>query len=304
MQTVGEIMTKELVTVKPEDSVARVAELMERARIGGLPVVEGGRLVGIITSRDIRRCHPNRLIADAMTKEVVTVPHTCSLWEAKELLERHGIERLVVVDGDCAVGVITKSLLYAELGKYIDSLTGLHRAESIRQKALELLQDGKEIAVIFLDLDNFGAVDKEFGHVVGDEILCRVAKVLSGVIEEGTDYLFRYAGDEFAVVTMKPLEEARKIALRMVNAISEEQWPLGIKVAVSAGVAGGRRASPRQGDSEPYAVSDLINMASLASTRAKKEGRQVVVAGEIELIEADCYEQRHPMNTASIIGGC
>ena len=288
MHTVGEIMTKELVTVKPEDSVARVAELMERTKIGGFPVVEGGRLVGIITSRDIRGCHPNRLIADAMTKEVVTVPHTCSLWEAKELLERHGIERLVVMDGDCAVGVVTKSLLYAEFGKYIDALTGLHKAEFIQRKALELLQGGKEIAVIFLDLDNFGAVDKELGHVVGDEILYRVAKILAGVVEEGSDHLFRYAGDEFAVVTMKPLEEAKKLALRMVNAISEEEWPLGIKVAASAGVAGGRRASPRHGDSELYAVSDLINMASLASTRAKKEGKQVVVAGKIELREADC----------------
>ncbi|HHY46261.1 MAG TPA: CBS domain-containing protein [Firmicutes bacterium] len=288
MQTVGEIMTKELVTVKPEDSVAKVAKLMERTKIGGLPVVEGGRLVGIVTSRDIRRCHPNRLIADAMTREVVTVPHTCSLWEAKELLERHGIERLVVVDGDYPVGVVTRSLLYAELGKYIDALTGLHKAEFIQRKAMELLQDGKEIAIIFLDLDNFGAVDKKLGHVVGDEILCRVSKVLGDVVEEGFDYLFRYAGDEFAVVTVKPLEEARKLALRMVNAISEEKWPPGIKVAASAGVAGGRRASPRQGGFEPYTLSDLINMASLASTRAKKEGRQVVVAGEVELRETSC----------------
>lgn len=288
MQTVGEIMTKELVMVKPEDSVAKVAKLMERTKIGGLPVVEGGRLVGIITSRDIRRCHPNRLIADAMTKEVVTVPPTCSLWEAKELLERHGIERLVVVDGDYPVGVVTKSLLYAELGKHIDALTGLHRAEFIHRKALELLQDGKEIAVIFLDLDNFGAVDKKLGHVVGDEILCRVAKIWGNIVEEGFDYLSRYAGDEFAVVTVKPLEEARELALRMVNAISEEKWPLGVKVSASAGVAGGRRASARQGDFESYTLSDLINMASLASTRAKKQGRQVVVAGEIELREAGC----------------
>ncbi|MFZ5924160.1 MAG: hypothetical protein ACOYW4_02830 [Bacillota bacterium] len=77
----------------------------------------------------------------------------------------------------------------------------------------------------------------------------------------------------------------------MVNAISEEEWPLGIKVADSAGVAGGRRASPREGDLEPYTVSDLVNMASLASTRAKKERRQVVVAGEIELREANCIQQ-------------
>ena len=101
--------------------------------------------------------------------------------------------------------------------------------------------------------------------MVGDEILCRVAKVFGSLVEEGFDYLFRYAGDEFVVITVKSLEEARKLALRMVNAISEEKWPLGIKVAASAGVAGGRRASPRQRDFEPYTCPRTNRPVSLTS---------------------------------------
>ena len=286
MQTVGEIMTREPIMISPEDSVRQAAELMESYKIGGLPVVEGGRLVGIITSRDVRRSHPNRLVADAMTKEVVAVPCTCSLWEAKELLERHGIERLVVVDGEYPVGVVTKSYLCAELGKHIDALTGLPQAEFLQRKAVELLQDGKEISIIFLDLDNFGAVDKELGHVMGDKVICRVAQVLDSVVEREIDFLCRYAGDEFGVVTIRPVEEARKLALQMLETLSEERWPLGIKVGASAGVAGGRRASPREGYSKIHTVAELINMASLASTKAKKEGKRVVVAGEMELREA------------------
>ncbi|MFZ5435692.1 MAG: CBS domain-containing protein [Bacillota bacterium] len=286
MVSIGHIMTRDPLTIGPSESVEYAAALMNQHRIGCLPVVENGRLVGIITSRDVRCSHFNRLVADAMSKQVVVVSMECSLWEAKELLERHGIERLVVVKDRRPVGIVTKSQLYAELGKHVDALTGLDRAEFLQRKAAEFLQDEKEIAIIFLDLDNFGAIDKERGHVLGDKILQQVAQVLRSVVEDGIDYLCRYAGDEFAVVTTRPLEDAKKLALRMVTALAEESWPHGLKVTGSAGVAGGRRSGSRSEETKACAVSDLINMASLASTKAKKENKPVVVAGLVELKEA------------------
>lgn len=287
MLTVGDIMTRDPRSIGPNESVERAAELMNQYKIGGLPVVENGRLVGIITSRDVRRSHFNRLVADAMSEEVVAVSTECSFWEAKELLEQYGIERLVVVNDGHLVGILTKSQLYAELGKQIDGLTGLGRAQFLQRKALELLEDGKEIAIIFLDLNNFGAIDKELGHVLGDKILQQVAQVLSKVIEDGIDYLARYGGDEFAVVTTRPFGDVKKLALRMVTALAEERWPHGLKVTGSAGVAGGRRSCSRHEGNEKCTVSDLINMASLASTRAKKAKKSVVVAGRVELKEAE-----------------
>ncbi|MEW6661946.1 MAG: CBS domain-containing protein [Bacillota bacterium] len=191
MVSIGDIMTRDPLTIGPSESVEYAAALMNQHRIGCLPVVENGRLVGIITSRDVRCSHFNRLVADAMSKQVVVVSMECSLWEAKELLERHGIERLVVVKDGRPVGIVTKSQLYAELGKRVDALTGLDRAEFLQRKATEFLQDKKEIAVIFLDLDNFGAIDKERGHVLGDKILQQVAQVLRSVVEDGADYLCR-----------------------------------------------------------------------------------------------------------------
>lgn len=286
MCSIRDIMTRDPLTIGPGESVEHAAALMNQHRIGGLPVVEDGRLVGIITSRDVRTSHFNRLVADAMSKQVVAVSMECSLWEAKELLERHGIERLVVVKDRRPVGIVTKSQLYVELGKHIDALTGLDRAEFLQRKASELLQNGKEIAIIFLDLDNFGAIDKERGHVVGDKILQQVAQVLRSVVEDGVDCLSRYAGDEFAVVTTRSLEDAKKLALRMVTALAEESWSHGLKVTGSAGVAGGRRSRSRSEGKKAFTVSDLINMASLASTRAKKEKKPVLVAGLVELKEA------------------
>lgn len=279
MSCVGEIMAKDVISVTPNDSVARVVSLMEEFKIGGMPVVADGRVVGIITSRDVRRSHPNRLVADAMNSPVITVLPDCSLWDADRVLRRHGIERLVVVDKGSLVGLVTKSRLSAELGKYVDGLTGLNRAEFLKRKAQELMREGKDITVLFLDLDDFGAIDKELGHVQGDEVLRRVAQILRRIAKPGTDFLCRYAGDEFAVVTTRSLDDAVSLAERMVSALNEEQWPLGAKVTGSVGIAEWRYVARQSQDIGDCTVKDLINLASLACTAAKKRGQPVVVAG-------------------------
>ncbi|MGQ9712753.1 MAG: GGDEF domain-containing protein [Desulfotomaculales bacterium] len=283
---VGDIMTQPLVTITADQPVRQAVDVMDQLRIGCLPVVEKGRLAGIITSRDVRGVHPNRLVADAMKRDVVTVALESSLWEAKELLDRHGIERLVVVYQNRPVGILTKARLNAEIGKHIDSLTGLNRAEFLQRKAWELLAQGREIAVVFLDLDDFGRINKEFGHVFGDRILALAADVLKGLVENGVDHLCRYAGDELAIVTTRPLEEAARFAARLVDALATYHWPGGIAVTASAGVAGGRRRTGRGDGNEACTVSDLINLASLASTTAKRKKRPVVTAGKVEFTEA------------------
>lgn len=283
MICVEQIMEKELITITPDDSVKLAVDLMEKHKVGGLPVLENRQLVGIITSRDVRRAHPNRLVADAMSREViVALPHF-SLWHAKELMEQHNIERLAVTKDGCVVGLLTKADLIAELGKHIDGLTGLKRADFLYVKAVEFLQRVQEITIIFLDLDDFGNIDKQLGHVVGDSILCQTSKVLKGVTHENIDYLCRYAGDEFAIVTIRPWEDAQHLAQRIVEALSLEIWPQGIKVKGSVGVAGGVKWLTNSHNSKTYSVSDLINMASLASTTAKREKSSIVVCGQVEL---------------------
>lgn len=285
LQKVSEIMTQNPVTVTPTTCLRKAVAVMEKHKIGGMPVIENGRLVGIITSRDIRRSHPNRLVADAMTKKVITVSPDSTLWEAKKLIDHYGIERLVVVEENIPVGIITKSRLFAAIGRYVDSLTGLKMAELMQEKAAELIQEGKEITVIFFDLDDFGMVNKEAGHIVGDQVLQCTAKILSSMVEPEIDYLFRYAGDEFVIVTLRPLLKAKELAIRAVKMMEKAKWPERVRVGISAGLAGGRRYSNRSSDSTTFTISNLINMASLASTRAKKEGRKVVIAGNLVLDE-------------------
>ena len=93
-------MISDPVTVSPHQKIAEARELMEQHGISGLPVTLGGRLVGILTNRDLRfEKNLERCVDELMTKEnLVTVPDGVDLDQAQELLHEHRIEKLLVVD--------------------------------------------------------------------------------------------------------------------------------------------------------------------------------------------------------------
>lgn len=110
-------MVVDPVTVNPNQSLAEALELMKKHEISGLPVVDGTKPVGILTSRDIRfEKKLEQPISKLMTKELVTVPPGVSQDRARELLHEHRIEKLLVVsDNGTLVGLITiKDLLQAQ----------------------------------------------------------------------------------------------------------------------------------------------------------------------------------------------
>lgn len=99
------------VTISPANSVNEALQLMADFRVSGLPVVEEGRLVGILTNRDVRFVEDGDAtrVSDVMTSEkLITVPLGISLEEAKRHLHEHRIEKLLVVDENNALaGLIT-----------------------------------------------------------------------------------------------------------------------------------------------------------------------------------------------------
>jgi IMP dehydrogenase len=88
------------ITMSPEQSVREALDVMEQYRISGIPITKNGRLVGILTNRDLRFVTDlNKKISELMTKDkLVTAPEGTTLDAAKELLHQHRIEKLPVVD--------------------------------------------------------------------------------------------------------------------------------------------------------------------------------------------------------------
>ena len=98
------------ITIGPEQTVGEIIAIKEERRISGFPVVEPAtkKLVGILTNRDMRFAEKHERVADLMTKTLVTIREGAGEDEAKRLLHKHRIERLIVVDADGRIaGLIT-----------------------------------------------------------------------------------------------------------------------------------------------------------------------------------------------------
>jgi CBS domain-containing protein len=118
-------MTTILVTIRPDAPVAEAQHLMRHRRIRHLPVLDGGRLVGIITDRDVRTALPSPatslavreihylldrlLVARVMSRSVVTIGPDAPLAHAVELVLAHRIGAIPVVEGQRLEGIITET---------------------------------------------------------------------------------------------------------------------------------------------------------------------------------------------------
>src|SRR6202021_3766785 len=98
------------VTIDPERPISDALEVMRRYKISGVPVTKNGRLVGILTNRDLRFVSQTDIpIADVMTKKnLITVPVGTTLEEAELILHEHRVEKLLVVNDQYELkGLIT-----------------------------------------------------------------------------------------------------------------------------------------------------------------------------------------------------
>lgn len=140
---VQDVMTQHVISVEPNDTIARAIRLMLQERISGLPVIgAGGRLIGVVTEGDFLRrvetgtqrrrprwleflAGPGRMadeyvraharkVSEVMTPEPVTVIEETPLADAVALMERHRVKRLPVMRGERVVGIVSRAnLLHA-----------------------------------------------------------------------------------------------------------------------------------------------------------------------------------------------
>lgn len=106
----GDVMVEELITIGPDEKIALADLIMTRSNIGALPVVEDGKIVGIITQRDIMFAKNYDIgglkTKDLMSRELITADQNARLKTILGLMLENKIERLPVVDDGKLVGLI------------------------------------------------------------------------------------------------------------------------------------------------------------------------------------------------------
>jgi CBS domain-containing protein len=113
MPKLKEIMTKEVESCTLLDNVFEVAVKMKEYNVGSIPIVDGGKIVGVITDRDIvTRCiaekHPaSSKVEDIMSRELITIGADADAVQAAQLMADKQIRRLPVVEGDRLVGIVS-----------------------------------------------------------------------------------------------------------------------------------------------------------------------------------------------------
>jgi len=148
------------VTMEPDQKIYEALEMMRRFRISGVPVTREGKLVGILTNRDLRfETRYDLPISRAMTKEnLITVPVGTTLEEAQSILHKHRVEKLLVVDDEYNLkGLITvkdiqKKLKYPNAAKdekgRLRVGAALGPAGDFLERAQELVAKKADILVI------------------------------------------------------------------------------------------------------------------------------------------------------------
>lgn len=146
---IGDIMSRKVVSARPEESFSDAVRKLSSKNITGMPVVSGGKVVGVVTQSDIirsldvfsrindasdaaavrkllkdadvskdavRKVH-NRKVKDIMSRKIVTVDEGKSIYEAAKLINKNSIDRLPVVSGGRLVGIVTKKDLIRAIMK-------------------------------------------------------------------------------------------------------------------------------------------------------------------------------------------
>lgn len=163
---------------------------------------------------------------------------------------------------------------------FIDEVTGFYNPRYLAAKLdrfiAELVANGGELSVVFLDLDNFKSVVDTHGHLLGSKVLAEVARVLSSVLGPD-DSLVRYGGDEFIILLpgqnqASALELVRRMRQTLNQARLLEEEGLDLGVTASFGIA----TMPQDARDK----DTLLLIADRAMFRGKGRGKDCIMVGE------------------------
>jgi diguanylate cyclase (GGDEF)-like protein len=263
-------MTRSIFYVTPDATVRTAVEMLRSHQADVIAVVEAGTVVGLLDALHLCLYDGEVSVREAISGPPLTLPADLPLAEAARRMRGAGLNQVPVVEEGRFAGMLSEHDLLNNWGAVNDPLTGLPVQYQLRHWIASRMAAGREVVILFLDLNNFGALNKQRGHVFGDQVLRAVAQSLKELADPDLDYLCRYGGDEFAIATVRALAEARQLAEQArerVGQIRLNGEDTGIGIAI--GLAGGRRSRPRPDTHVSATLDDLLTRASTASTAAK-----------------------------------
>jgi len=219
-------------------------------------------------SRDIWASAAVEALADLDVAEYGKHP-AVDLWKrlARESLERVWVERhgrFTSLQTLNQVRALTAETSRMGQDAMLDHLTGLGNRQMMASVVDAAADD---LAVVFVDVDEFKKVNDHYSHAVGDEVLRRIAVILRTHCR-ADDVPVRYGGDEFIILIFGDGDTADGVAQRLIEAVRSAPWwqvAPDLKVTVSVGVG------------RPVAANGAIAAADAALYAAKRAGRDRVV---------------------------
>ena len=296
----GSIMTKNVITIDPDSKITKAVNLMRNNRISCVIVVNSNSPTGIITERDIVKMVADKEsfekpVLEKMSRPLITATTKTLLNKALNIMRTNHIRRLPVIENGALAGLVTKTdLLVASRRTMMDirqehqkmknlamedKLTGLYNRRyfhSVMKKELNRARRyGALLSLILIDIDYFKKINDTFGHSVGDAVLKRLSKIFKDSARK-VDIVFRYGGDEFAIVCpISGSRSARIFAERLRKTIEKKQRRYnGTKLAVTISVGICKYTSVYS------SIEKIVEGADKALYLAKQNGRNQVRVAE------------------------
>lgn len=148
-----------------------------------------------------------------------------------------------------------------------DSMTSLLNHKNFFFRLNQEIEKAKRInyplSILLMDIDEFKNINDQYGHLVGDEVIVKLAKTLTDTCRT-TDVIARYGGDEFVIIMLDTeSNEVMILVERIWKTIESTEFPLGIHITVSGGIGGFHGQS----------AEELIREADVLLYKAKSNGR-------------------------------
>ncbi len=263
------------------DQLASTARmLMDGYKVPAIGVVDSSRnLIGWITAVELVGTTIETKLSEVMIAPPEAIGAYLTVREAAGELIKRDVDCLPVVKDNMFWSIVTSRSLLGKLRESFDPMTELPWSDALREWGIDQLEKGVEIVILFVDLNNFGKFNKQFGHVVGDRVIKKVSAHLSSKIDPTSDVLVRYGGDEFAIGTSREREEAESLMESILgDGHGLDVEGVEVPVTFAVGIYGGRRTKTRN---NVHGASNLDNLVNLASRDclAKKEGLVGVQSG-------------------------